>query len=97
MNTKNALIAAYGEWGALYRRYLIDRDKEKYYILLGSGELFDYITKIDVKAERLYAKTVEDLRAGNPERLNGKSEMIETQARELVIKTLFCGKSKLDI
>jgi hypothetical protein len=87
-DTQRAVVAAYGEWGALYRRYLLDRDKEKYYILLGSGELFERITEFDVKAEHLYEKTVKDLKAENADHLNGRTEEIEKQARELVIKTL---------
>ena len=58
---EKALLATYGEWGARYRRYLIDHNREKYYTLLSAGEFFNYITQIDVKAEHLYDKTVQDL------------------------------------
>lgn len=39
----------------------MDNDKEKYYTLLCGGELYEYITQTGVRAEHLYAQTVQNL------------------------------------
>ena len=62
--SKEAVLeAVYGKWGRLYRKRLIERDREKYYSLLAARELHDYISKIDVRAEHLYDKTLTELKA----------------------------------
>lgn len=60
-----ALKAVYGEWGMLYREQLLEQDKEKYYLLLCSGELHEYITKLDVQTEHLYERIVKELKEKN--------------------------------
>ena len=102
---EKALLATYGEWGARYRRYLIDHDREKYYTLLSAGEFFDHITQIDVKAEHLYNKTVQDLmrqhsltaklKRSNPELWKEKVNEISKQAIAQVMQLVESGQEKL--
>lgn len=73
-----ALVLTYGKWGALYRRYLVSNNKELYYILLSSGELYDRIAQVDLKAERLYEETVKKLQK------KGNRGLIEKKAEEIV-------------
>lgn len=86
--TQRALLATYGEWGTLYRRYLINYNKEKYYTLLSAGELYDYISEVNLKAERLYEETLRSIKASGSGAWNRKKESAEEQAREMVCKTL---------
>ncbi len=94
--TKKALLAAYGEWGTLYRRHLIDHNKEKYYTLLCSCVLHERITEVDLKADRFYEETVnrlkkqknvtEELRINNPELWKKMMNKITDEATEKVYR-----------
>ena len=88
----------YGRWGAVYRNYLKEHDREKYYTLLSSHELHDYITKIDVRAEHLYNDTVEKLKEkrkissalkkSDPVLWQSQMNAVEKQAEELVLRMM---------
>lgn len=67
-------MLTYGKWGALYRRYLVSNNKELYYILLSSGELYDRIAEVDLKAERLYEETVSKIKNLPPKEAEQKAE-----------------------
>ena len=95
---EEVLEAVYGKWGKLYRKLLMERDREKYYSLLAARELHDYITEIDVRAEHLYKKTLNDLKAkkritpslkeSNPRLWQKRMTAAEKQAREVVFQTV---------
>ena len=93
--SKEAVLeAVYGKWGRLYRKRLIERDREKYYSLLAARELHDYITEIDLRADHCYEETVnrlkkqkrvtEKLRIKNPELWKKKMNKITIEATETV-------------
>ena len=89
------MLITYGKWGTKYRRYLIDHDNEKYYILLCSGELYEHIAAADLKAERLYNATVQELmrrqdvtpnlKRKNPEQWQKIMNKISRLATEIVM------------
>ena len=98
-DTKEMVLEeVYGKWGKLCRKRLIERDREKYHSLLAARELHDYITKIDVRAERLYEKTVNELKAkkkitpslkkSNPRLWQKRMTAAEKQASKLVYQTI---------
>ena len=108
--SKEAVLeAVYGKWGRLYRKRLIERDREKYYSLierdrekyyslLAARELHDYISKIDIRAEHLYAKTLNELKAkkritpllkkSNPTLWQKRMTAVQKQASEVVFQTV---------
>ena len=59
--TVQCLKAAYGIWGALYRQHLKEHDRDKYHFLLASGELYDHIAKVNLRAEYLFDDTIRSL------------------------------------
>ena len=96
-DTKEMVLeAVYGKWGRLYRKRLIERDSEKYYTLIAARELHDYITEIDLRADRCYEETVnrlkkqkrvtEKLRIKNPELWKKKMNKITDEATEAVYR-----------
>ena len=95
---QTVLEMVYGRWGAAYRDYLKEHDREKYYTLLSSHELHEYITKLDVQAEHLYDDTVEKLKEkrkissalekSDPVLWQSELNAIETQAAELVLRMM---------
>ena len=96
-DTKEMVLeAVYGKWGRLYRKRLIERDREKYYTLIAARELHDYITEIDLRADRCYEETVnrlkkqkrvtEKLRINNPELWKKKMNKINIEATETVYR-----------
>lgn len=88
----------YGRWGAVYRNYLKEHDREKYYTLLSSHELHEYITKLDVQVEHLYDDTVEQLKEkrkissalkkSDPVLWQSQMKAVEKQAEELVLRMM---------
>jgi hypothetical protein len=97
--SKEAVLeAVYGKWGRLYRKRLIERDREKYYSLLAARELHDYISKIDIRAEHLYDKTLTELKAkkritpslkkSNPTLWQKRMTAVQKQAGEIVYQTV---------
>ena len=95
---KTVLEMIYGRWGVLYRKHLIQADKEKYYTLLSAQELHDYITKVDLQAEHLFDDTVRalmkkkkvtpELKKSDPERWKSQMSIIEKQADEVVCQAV---------
>ncbi len=98
------LEMVYGRWGAVYRNHLKEHDREKYYTLLSSHELHEYISKLDVQAEHLYDDTVERLkekRRFSPALKKSDSELwqsqmnaIEKQAEELVLRMMILSEKE---
>lgn len=104
-DAKEAVLeAVYGKWGKLCRERMIEQDREKYYTLLAASEFYDYITEIDVRAERLYEKTVNELKTKmnitpslkKSNRYLWQKGMldIEKQASELVYNTIILARSE---
>ena len=95
---ETVLEMIYGRWGVLYRKHLIQADKERYYALLSAQELHDYITKVDLQAEHLYEDTVRvlmkkkkmtpELKELDPERWKNQMSIIEKQADEAVCQAV---------
>ena len=94
----------YGRWGAVYRNYLKEHDSEKYYTLLSSHELHEYITKLDVQAEHLYDDTVEklkekgrispELKKSDPVLWQSQMNVIEKQATEHVLRMMILSEKE---
>ena len=101
---QTVLEMVYGRWGAVYRKHLKEHDREKYYTLLSSHELHEYITKLDVQAEHLYDDTVEKLREkrkissalekSDPVLWQSKMNAIEKQAEELVLRMMILSEKE---
>ena len=95
---QKVLEMVYGRWGAVYRNHLKEHNREKYYTLLSSNELHEYITKLDIQAEHLYDDTVEKLKKksnvtavlqkSDPNLWQSKMNAIEKQAEELVLRMM---------
>ena len=95
---QTVLEMVYGRWGAVYRNYLKEHDSEKYYTLLSSHELHEYITKLDVQVEHLYDDTVEQLKEkrkissalkkSDPVLWQSQMNAVEKQAEELVLRMM---------
>ncbi len=93
---KTALEGAYGKWGTKYRKILLSSDREKYYTLLCSQTLHKYLTDLDVRAERLYSRTVtrmakkqgvtDELKQQNIALWTEKMDRIKERAEKLVMK-----------
>jgi len=49
---KEVLEITYGVYGAQYRKHLIETDKDQYYMLKASGELYELITIKDLEGEK---------------------------------------------
>ena len=95
---EKVLEMIYGRWGVLYRKHLIQADKERYYALLSAQELHDYITKVDLQAEHLFEDTVRalmkkkritpELKESDPERWKSQMSVIEKQAEKSVCQAV---------
>lgn len=48
---KDVLEITYGKYGTQYRKHLIENDTERYYTLIASGELYEYIAQKDREGE----------------------------------------------
>lgn len=101
---QTVLEMVYGRWGAVYRNRLKEHDREKYYTLLSSHELHEYITKLDVQAEHLYDDTVEQLKEkrkissalekSDPGLWQSKMNAVEKQAEELVLRMMILSEKE---
>ena len=101
---QKVLEMVYGRWGAVYRNHLKEHNREKYYTLLSSNELHEYITKLDIQAEHLYDDTVEKLKKksnvtavlqkSDPNLWQSKMNAIEKQAAELVRRMVILGETE---
>ena len=95
---EKVLEMIYGRWGVLYRKHLIQADKERYYALLSAQELHDYITKVALQAEHLYEDTVRvlmkqkkmtpELKESDPELRKSQMSLIEKQAEKSVCQAV---------
>lgn len=101
---QTVLEMVYGRWGAVYRNHLKEHDREKYYTLLSSHELHEYISKLDVQAEHLYDDTVEQLKEkrkissalkkSDPVFWQSQMNAVEKQAEELVLRMMILSKKE---
>ncbi|MDO4731841.1 MAG: TnpV protein [Clostridia bacterium] len=76
-----ALKGTYGVWGMLHREFLYENDKVRFYTLVSSGKLHQYLTQVDVKAEKLFEETVKQLakKEGLTEKIKKKNLTLWTQ------------------
>ena len=87
-----------GIWGQRHRRYLLNHHKVRYYNLLTSCKLIDYLADINVQAENMYQLLVkqlaeqeevtEQLKAENLMLWVQKMNNIQNRAREIVNKNI---------
>ena len=83
-----------GIWGQRHKRYLLNHHKVRYYNLLTSCTLTDYLADINEQAENMYQLLVkqlaekegvtEQLKAKNPILCVQKMNNIQNRAREIV-------------
>ena len=83
-----------GVWGQRHKRYLLNHHKVRYYNLLTSCKLTDYLADINEQAENMYQSLVKQIaeKEGVTEQLKGKKPMlwiqqmnnIQNRAREIV-------------
>ncbi|MBQ2972600.1 MAG: TnpV protein [Ruminococcus sp.] len=83
-----------GIWGQRHKRYLLNHHKVKYYNLLTSCKLIDYLADINEQAENMYQLLVkqltekegvtEQLKAENPMLWVKKMNSIQHRVREIV-------------
>ena len=83
-----------GIWGQRHKRYLLNHHKVRYYNLLTSCKLTDYLADINEQAENMYQLLVkqlaeqegvtEQLKAKNPMLWIQKMNSIQNRVREIV-------------
>ena len=83
-----------GIWGQRHKRYLLNHHKVRYYNLLTSCKLTDYLADINEQAENMYQLLIKQLteKEDVTEQLKAKNSMlwvqkmnnIQNQAREIV-------------
>lgn len=83
-----------GVWGQRHKRYLLNHHKVRYYNLLTSCKLIDYLADINEQAENMYQSLVTKLaeQEGVTEQLKAENSMlwiqqvnnIQNRAREFV-------------
>ena len=81
-------------WGQRHKRYLLNHHKVRYYNLLTSCELMDYLADINEQAENMYQLLVkqlaeqegvsEQLKADNQMEWVGRMNNIRSRATEIV-------------
>ena len=87
-----------GVWGQRHKRYLLNHHKVRYYNLLTSCKLTDYLADINEQAENMYQTLVkklaeqeevtEQLKAENLMLWVQKMNNIQNRAREIVNKNI---------
>ena len=87
-----------GIWGQRHKRYLLNHHKVRYYNLLTSCKLTDYLADINEQAENMYQLLVkqlaekesvtEQLKAENPMLWIQQMNNIQNRAREIVNKNI---------
>lgn len=72
-----AMEGTYGVWGMRHRKFLRDNNRVKFYTLMSSGKLHQYLTEVDVQAEKLFEDTVKKLaeKEGVYEKIKKKNQM----------------------
>lgn len=83
-----------GVWGQRHKRYLLNHHKVRYYNLLTSCKLIDYLADINEQAENMYQLLVkqlaekesvtEQLKADNQMEWVGRMNNIRSRATEIV-------------
>lgn len=83
-----------GVWGQRHKRYLLNHHKVRYYNLLTSCKLTDYLADINEQADNMYQSLVkqfaeqegvtEQLKAKNPMLWIQKMNSIQNRVREIV-------------
>ena len=83
-----------GVWGQRHLRYLKQYHKVRYYNLLTSGKLNDYLSDVEIQAQQMFDELVktlsrngnltEDFKAATPMEWVKKSNTIRNQAAEIV-------------
>lgn len=83
-----------GVWGQRHKRYLLNHHKIRYYNLLTSCKLTDYLADINEQAENIYQSLINQLaeKEGVTEQLKSENSMIwiqqinniQNRAREIV-------------
>ena len=83
-----------GVWGQRHKRYLLNHHKVRYYNLITSCKLIDYLADINEQAENMYQLLVKQLaeKEGVTEHLKAENAMlwvqkmnnIQNRAREIV-------------
>lgn len=83
-----------GIWGQRHKRYLLNHHKVRYYNLLTSGKLNDYLADIDEQAENMYQllvkqlaekeRVTEQLKTENTMLWVQKMNSIQNRVREIV-------------
>ena len=70
-----------GVWGQRHLRYLKQYHKVRYYILLTSGKLNDYLADINEQAEEMFPRLVKELaeKEGVTEALKAENQMLWVQ------------------
>ena len=87
-------MAHIGVWGQRHLRYLKQYHKVRYYNLLTSGKLNDYLVDVETWAQQMFDELVnalsrnenltEDFKATNPVEWVRKSNNIRNRAAEIV-------------
>lgn len=87
-----------GVWGQRHRDYILHHHKVRYYSLLTSGKLVEYLADINEQAEEIYEKLVKQLaeQEGITEQLKAENQMlwvqkmnnIQNRAKEIVNEKL---------
>ena len=87
-----------GVWGQRHKRYLLNHHKVRYYNLLTSCKLTDYLADINEQAENMYQILVkqlaekesvtEQLKAENPMLWIQQMNNIQNRAREIVNESI---------
>lgn len=90
-----------GVWGQRHKRYLLNHHKIRYYNLLTSCKLTDYLADINEQAENIYQSLInqlaekegvtEQLKAENPMIWIQRMNNIQSRAREIVNTEIICS------
>ncbi len=88
-----------GIWGQRYRKYLKQNHKVLYYNYLTSGRLYEHLSEVDIRAEKMFNDLVESfaekenvaetLKAESPLVWIQKMNNIRSRALELVNNKIF--------
>ena len=104
VNGENAEI---GVWGQRHKRYLKGHHRVRYYNLLTSGELYNYLADVERQAENLFEQTIkslaeqeqvtEKLKAENMMLWVQKMNNIRNRATEIVTSQIIFNLSLIHI
>ena len=93
-----------GKYGSLHKKFIKQNYRAFYSTLLIKGTLFDYLEKVDIKAQNELNRLIKDMaeRQGVNEELKAKDQMawvgamnnIRHSAEEIVMKDVVCFKHR---